>query len=120
MAKHAGQRRPAAMRVKVGVAAVVAAVGGAYFLGSAVPAHASARPASAEQVAARDFATWQAHESKANLRRLVVDAYRLPGYGKAGTASDILQLAADVAGGAKAKYVATDVYYLREDFGGAN
>lgn len=72
------------------------------------------------QVAANDFAAWQQHETTPNLMRLVHDAYRLPGYGKAGTASDILQLAADEAGGAKAKYISDDVEYLRDDFGGAN
>ena len=72
------------------------------------------------QVAASDFAAWQVHETKANLRRLVADAYSLPGYGKAGTASDILQLAADEAGGAKAKYISEDIEYLRDDFAGAN
>ena len=85
-----------------------------------IGADAQARPVSATQQAANDFAAWQVHETTPDLMRLVHDAYRLPGYGKPGASSDILQLAADVAGGAKAKYIATDVYYLREDFGGAN
>ena len=72
------------------------------------------------QVAASDFAAWQQHETTPDMMRLVHDAYRLPGYGHAGTASDILQLAADVAGGAKAKYISEDIEYLRDDFAGAN
>jgi hypothetical protein len=58
------------------------------------------------------FLTWQRKPTRQHLDELITDSYALPAKYDA---ADITQLAADVLGGAKAKYVAQDEAYVAQD-----
>lgn len=79
-------------------------------------AAAATRPASWQQRTCAAFTAWEGHDSQRNLQRLVTDAFKVPGWGKAGLASDVMQLASDIAGaGPESRFVSDDETYLYED-----
>ena len=77
-----------------------------------VPAHAAVTHATPAQKAYAAFTTWEQHRTRGNLDKLVTASFALPAKYDA---ADIVQLAADVMGGAKKADITRDVAYVDQD-----
>ena len=97
------------MRTAVGIIAAAAISASLGFAANASAAPASATPT---QKTCAAFSTWDGKRTAAHFNTMVINSLAAPAHY---LGSDVLELAADVRDGAKAKYINEDIKYVKED-----
>lgn len=97
------------MRTAGAVIAAAAIAGSLAFTVSASAAPAGQTPT---QKTCAAFKAWDGKRTTAHFNTMVIDSLYAPAHY---LGSDVLQLAADVRGGAAIKYINKDIKYVKED-----